>query len=112
MSIESIELRARAIQYGSALDEAAFFEWLHKLPCASEFEGRGDTLYIRIASSKVDKTALRELLALFTRYGVDMRQLAVFEKPQFSRWFRDEGKYWHKSVFKRRATNAKSPRPT
>ena len=111
MSVDTIELKAKAIQYGSALDEAAFFDWLQKLPCVSGFEGRGDTLYIRIASSKVDKAALRELLALFTRYGVDMKQLAVFDKRKFSRWFRDERKYWHTSVFGKRSTNAKSLRP-
>lgn len=94
-----VELKAKATRFGSALDEAAFFEWLQKLSCVSEFEGRGDTLYIRIGSSKVDEAGLRELLALFRRYRVDMKQLAVFDKPEFSHWLRDERAYWHKSVF-------------
>jgi len=95
----TVELKAKATWFFSQLDETAFFEWLKKLPCVSKFEGKGDTLSIRVFESKVDERALRELLALFQRYRIDMKQLGVFDKPDFASWFRNTKAYWHESVF-------------
>jgi len=95
----TIELKAQGTRFFSRLDEGAFFTWLEKLPCISDVEGKGDTLFIRVLESKVDEYALRELLALFQRYGVGMRQLAVFNKREFAKWFHDRDAYWYKSVF-------------
>ena len=94
-----VELKARATRFFSQLDERAFFDWLKRLRCVSNVEGRGDTLFIRVVESKVDETALRDLLALFWRYGISMKQLAVFDKREFADWFQDEGAYWYQSVF-------------
>jgi hypothetical protein len=94
-----VQLKARATRFFSPMDETAFFDWLNKLPCVSKFEGEGDTLYIRVLKSKVDEYALRELLALFWRYRLSMKQLAIFDKRKFAKWFHDESAYWHKSVF-------------
>jgi hypothetical protein len=98
----TVELKAQAIQFSSQLDEGAFFSWLKKLSCVSEVEGRGDTLYIRVLESKIDEHALRELLALFDRYQIDMSQLAVFDKPEFARWFHNRDAYWYEPVFQSR----------
>jgi hypothetical protein len=95
----TVELKAQATRFFSQLDGTAFFEWLKKLPCVSKFEGRGDTLSIRVLESKVDEYALRELLALFHRYRLDMKQLSVFDKQDFAGWFRNTEAYWYKSVF-------------
>lgn len=95
----TVELKAQATCFFSRLDEEAFFGWLKKLPSVSTFEGKGDTLSIRVDKSKVDKDALRELLALFQRYGIDMKQLSIFDKRGFADWFHNREAYWHKSVF-------------
>ena len=95
----TVELKAQATCFFSRLDEDAFFEWLKKLPCVSKFEGKGDTLFIRVPKSKVDEYALRELLALFHRYGVDMKQLSAFDKRAFAEWFHNSETYWYESVF-------------
>lgn len=97
----TVELKAQATRFFSQLDESAFFEWLKKLPCLSTFEGRGDTLFIRVLNPKVDDYALRELLALFHRYGIDMKQLSVFDKREFAGWFHNREAYWYESVFGR-----------
>jgi hypothetical protein len=94
-----IELKAQGTVFFSQLDEAAFFAWLEKLPCVSGFAGRGDILFIQVHVSKVDEYGLRDLLALFWRYGVDMKQLAAFDKQEFAHWFHNRNAYWHKSVF-------------
>lgn len=95
----TVELKAQATRFFSRLDEDAFFEWLKKLPCVSEFEGKGDTLFIRVLKSKVDEYALRELLALFQRYRIDMKQLSAFDKRGFADWFHSRKAYWYESVF-------------
>ena len=94
-----VELQATSVRFYSQGDEAAFFGWLDKVPCVERYEGRGLTLYISVNSAAVDEDGLRELLALFRRYGVDMRQLAAFDRSEFADWFRSEQAYWHKEVF-------------
>jgi hypothetical protein len=95
----TVELKAQATRFFSQLDETAFFEWLKKLPCVSKFEGKGDTMSIRVLESKVDEYAMRELLALFQRYRIDMKQLSVFDKEDFAGWLHNTEAYWYESVF-------------
>jgi hypothetical protein len=102
MAATIIELKAKGTHFFSQLDESAFFGWLKKLqkcPWLSEIEGKGDTLSIRVVRSKVDEYALRELLALFRRYGISMKQLSALDKQEFAEWFHDRNAYWHESVF-------------
>jgi hypothetical protein len=98
-TVTTVELKAQATRFYSKLDEGAFFQWLETLPCVWKFEGQGDTLYIRIIKRKVDEHALRELLALFQRYRIDMKQLGVFDRPEFAEWFHNKEAYWYESVF-------------
>lgn len=81
-------------------DEKSFFDWLDMMACVSTYAGRGDTLYITVESAAVDEEALRDLLALFHRYGVDLAQLQVFDTDRFTSWFRDPASYWFSGVFK------------
>ena len=43
--------------------------------------------------------ALRDLLALFGRYGISMQQLAQFQNSGNESWFTSPPMYWHKKVF-------------
>jgi len=94
-----VEIEAVGVRFFSHGDESAFFEWLDKLPFVERYEGRGRTLYISINSLNVDEHGLREMLALFHRYGVGMRQLVMFDRDEFADWFRNEQAYWYKDVF-------------
>jgi predicted RNA-binding protein associated with RNAse of E/G family len=94
-----IELQATGVRFYSAGDEEAFFSWLKKLPFVERTEGRGLTLYMEINSRAVDEDGLRELIALFRRYGVDLAQLVAFDRDEFSDWFRDPRAYWYKAIF-------------
>jgi hypothetical protein len=96
---DAVELIAKATTFLSQLDETAFFEWLSKISCVSKFTGQDDILYIQITRSKVDQSSLRDLLALFYRYKIDMKQLAIFDRAEFSEWFRRKEAYWHDQVF-------------
>lgn len=94
-----IQIAAADVRFFSQGDEQAFFGWLDKLPFVVRYEGRGRTLYISINSVAVDEEGLREMLALFRRYEIGLRQLAAFDRDEFSGWFRNKQAYWYRDVF-------------
>lgn len=98
MLLSSLTLVATEVVYYSPLDENAFFQWLDKIGCVARYEGRGSDLTISL-SREPDDDELRELIALFYRYGVDMRQLAIFGEGRARAWFRKRGMFWHDAVF-------------
>jgi hypothetical protein len=96
---KQVVLTAKRVWYYSENDEAAFFEWLDKLPCVEKYEGELDVLEIHINQARLDAGSLYELLALFRRYNIDMTQLRVFDRDEFASWFRNPKSYWFKEVF-------------
>lgn len=94
-----IELQATDVYFFSQGDEDAFFAWLSRLAFVESYAGRGSTLYIRANLGSVDHQELREIIALFHRYGIDLRQLAAFDRPEFATWFRDKRSYWYEGIF-------------
>lgn len=95
----TIELKASRVRFFSSQDEAAFFSWIEKIPSIKSCEGRGSVIYMYVIRDVINENDLRELLSLFRRYGVDMKQLSIFDDNQFSSWFRDKNAYWYASVF-------------
>lgn len=95
----TVELEATGVRYFSRGDEDAFFAWLNKLPCVVRCEGHLRTVYITVDPTAVDQDGLRELLALFRRYGVGLRQLAVFDRSEFRDWFRNKQAFWYEEIF-------------
>ncbi|MFC7420820.1 hypothetical protein ACFQNF_13205 [Iodobacter arcticus] len=94
-----VELKAYEITYFSQYDEEAFFEWLTKIVCVESYVGRGNILFIKVNYDVLDEDGLRDLVALFYRYNLDMHQLKLFDHERFSEWFRDPKKYWFNEVF-------------
>lgn len=92
-----ITLVAKDVVYFSALDEETFFAWLNKLKCISELRGIGTALNITVQPPT--DADLRELIAVFSRYKIDQRQLAQFLTLQNKSWFKDPVAYWHATVF-------------
>jgi hypothetical protein len=81
-------------------DEEAFFDWLNGIGCVADSRHVGKQLLITVEESDLPDTDLRELIALFHRYGVDKKQLAQFVTPTNAAWFRDDDtNYWHAEVF-------------
>jgi|LakMenE01Jun11ns_1017448.scaffolds.fasta_scaffold9710017_1 hypothetical protein len=91
-------LTCRKTTFYSPLDEAMFFGALRKIASVRKVEGRGEDLVLTVASRLSDKS-LRELLGLFLRYKVEMRQLAQFLTEKNRVWFRSPNAYWFKKVF-------------
>jgi hypothetical protein len=87
------------MRYRSAGDERAFFGWLQSIPGVVSVRGEGRELHIGLRSNRVSSAALRELLALYARYGGKLEELARFENASNTAWFSEPGSYWHTSVF-------------
>jgi len=98
MSVPSQTFVATSVIYYSPLDERAFFEWLDRIDCVARYDGLGSNLTITLSRAP-DDDELREFIALFHRYGVDMRQLAVFGEGAGRAWFRKPSMFWTDGVF-------------
>jgi len=96
---EVVELEASRVRFFSQNDESAFFDWLKKIDCIEKYEGRGEMIYLTVSTKAMTEDYLRELLSVFRRYEISMRQLSIFDRKQFSTWFRDKRAYWYVSVF-------------
>lgn len=93
-------LVCKSVTFYARKDEDAFFEWIKKIECIDDFKGIGKELYLYIACSDLHDHDLRDLLALFYRYKIDMKQLTRFLTPTNKSWFHDNQQaYWHKDVF-------------
>ena len=95
-----IKLICKSVWYYSSIDEDMFFEWIQKIPSIIKYDGLQDELYLYIKSKRINCNDLRELIALFYRYKIDMKQLSIFLNNANKGWFFDGKKaYWHKKVF-------------
>lgn len=93
-------LICKEVRFYSPNDEAAFFEWLSKNDCIDDVEGVGDEIHLTIAADELHDHDLRDLLALFYRYNVDMKQLKRFLSSDNEKWFfGNRIAYWHTRVF-------------
>lgn len=98
MTDTAIIVVATSVTYYHANDEAAFFDWLARMECVEGFGGVGRDLVIRL-KRRPTKYDLQELMAFCFRYGIDMAQLAKFERSSNKSWLRDPEKYWHDGMF-------------
>jgi hypothetical protein len=85
--------------YYSPGDERAFYEWANRISCIDKIEGSGQELRINIRRRRISNSCLRELIALFHRYDVEMSQLAQFENASNRPWFRNQSMFWYRAVF-------------
>lgn len=74
------------MRYYSSKDEEAFFNWLQSVPGVMSVHGIGRELHIRTRSSRMGQEALRELVALYRRYGGRLRELEMFVTPANKEW--------------------------
>lgn len=92
-------LIATSVKYFSQRDEDSFFAWLNSIDSVTGAVGVGRDLRISLKASTLPDGDLREFVALFFRYGVDMRQLGRFLTDSNASWFAEPEKYWHDAVF-------------
>jgi hypothetical protein len=90
---------AKSVTYYAPGDEAAFFRWLGEIACIDSVEGVGKELRIVVGRNQISDKSLRELIAIFHRYKVSMRQLAQFRTTKNAAWFADPRTFWSRKVF-------------
>ncbi|WP_280489798.1 hypothetical protein [Nocardia farcinica] len=93
----NVVIEATKVRYYS-LDEAAFVSWLRAIECVKSLEGRERTLYITIDLTAVDEGGLRELVALYSRYDLDLARLRVLQECRVGPWFSSPARWWHDEV--------------
>ena len=87
-------LDCSGVWFGSQLDEKHLFEWAMEIPGVVRWEQ--DTLVVK---PRLSRASLRDLLALFSRYEIPMKQLAQFESSINASWFCAPHMYWHDRVY-------------
>src|SRR5205823_3117186 len=71
-------LICKRVSFYSSLDEAIFFGWIKRISCIERFEGAGDELYLDIIDQELSYEDMKNLIALFYRYKINMDQLKPF----------------------------------
>jgi len=91
-------LICKQIWFYSPGDERAFFGFAERIKGIRKIEGIRDEIHLHF-SMRLSDASLRDLLALFYRYKIAMRQLSQFETARNRAWFCDRQEYWFKKVF-------------
>jgi hypothetical protein len=90
-----VRLACSGITFWSQLDERLFFGGALQISGVLRWEQ--DTLVLK--SLNLSQRALRDLIGLFFRYQIPMRQLAQFRNSKNEVWFAAPQTYWHAHVF-------------
>jgi hypothetical protein len=95
MSESTNYLTCKRVSFYAPKDEDMFFEWIANLPCIEKFEGAGDELYLDLVDRELDYEDIKDLIALFYRYKINMKQLGrlLNEKNK------DAFEPWRKKIF-------------
>ena len=95
-----LTLICKQVEFLSVNDETSFFEWLKRIEPIKEVNGVGDEIRLQLESDSIDDESLRELAAIFFRYGVDLTQLSKFKRNDNAEWFYgNKLAFWSKGVF-------------
>lgn len=89
---------AKRVTYGSANDERAFFEWLERIDGVDAFDGVGSDLYVYVRKN-IDEYGLRDLVAIFFRYKVDLTQIPKSVSVEDHSWLLNKEAYWFLLMF-------------
>lgn len=100
MSYKPTILVCKRVRFYALKDEDAFFAWIKKMDCIEDFYGEGDELYLEMVNLTIHEHELRDLIGLFYRYNIDMKQLRIFLNDENRSWFYENKKaYWVGRVF-------------
>jgi len=89
-----IKLTCKAVKFHSSGDENSFFEWLGTIKSIVKRDAAYDELYLYFEDKNIPEKDLRELISLFFRYKVDMKQLQVFLTEENKDWLQSKKAYW------------------
>lgn len=94
-----IELRASQVVFYSQKDEDIFIDWVKSIPSLRDAYGERDSIVLVFENSNINDDDLRELIALYTRYCIVKKPLAVFLSNDNQDWFRNPDMFWAGEIF-------------
>ncbi len=95
-----IKLICDSVNFYSQGDEVVFFNWLNSLECVQEIKGVNTEVQIFIPEAEIQDENLRDLIAILTRYKINLKQLAQFKTDSNEYWFYlNKQAFWHNNVF-------------
>ncbi|MBX9402312.1 hypothetical protein K4L06_13440 [Lysobacter sp. BMK333-48F3] len=100
MSSYFIELETESPVFFSDFDEDLFFGWLNKIESIAEVRGEGVFIKINISLERLDEEGFRELIAIFTRFGLNVAELKKLDSDIFLAWLHNPRAYWYEKMFK------------
>ena len=103
---KSLNLSVPGPWFFSSKDEEIFFEWLNSVASVRHVGGAGYDLEITFASRRIPQRDLREMIAIFHRYGLKKDVLKCFDNSRM-KWFRDPKKYWYEEIFGTRSKHTR-----
>lgn len=80
-------------------DERRFFQGVNENPAVSNARGIGRQLEVTLVLNRLNRDAVRDLIALLWRYGVSLVALSGLADKERFKWLDDERYYWYKSMF-------------
>lgn len=92
-------LVCKNIKFYCKKDKEALFEWVRKLDCVHDVVETNEGIIIDLCHGDLDPSELREFIALFYRYKLDMKELQKLLKPSNRRWFMDRSVKRYKDIF-------------
>ncbi len=93
-------LICKEVSFYSEGDEVSFFEWLKKIEDIKDIKGVGNEIQLLIQNEIIKDASLRELIAVFIRYEIDLNQLKQFLNKDNKEWFYDNDlAFWRKDTF-------------
>ncbi|MFL9948566.1 hypothetical protein PQR68_21495 [Paraburkholderia agricolaris] len=94
-----MQIEIRLSSFYSLGDERRFFKTLEEVAAIKHIQGVGRGLLIDIDLRYLSEDALRDMIALFWRYGIVLVPLQALATRKRFAWLSDEQAYWHKSMF-------------
>lgn len=99
-SAKSRYLICKNTQFFSMIDENVFFEWIKKLDFIEKVKKVSNDFFIFLNKKTLREIDLYEILYLFKRYNIDMKQLRPFLNKRNSKiFFKSKDAYWFKPLF-------------
>lgn len=95
----SITIKAQSIQFYSAMDRAALFEWAAKIDYIVDISDNKNSLVLTVDKNLIHTFNVDELIGLFFRYGIDPSPLRELETQENSQRLRSPEMYWNSAIF-------------
>lgn len=74
--MKQVIIKCRRVKFYSSFDEDAFFEWLGKIKSIEKVKGEKDVIFLYLKESAVvTNDDLQNIVALFRRYKINIRNL-------------------------------------